>query len=149
MIDDVESLRQMSLDDLRSLWAELAPRRSPARSRHRLAREVAWLIQCRRYGDLDADTKRRLRTATRASTAAPAGRGPQTDAVAAGAVVPGSRLVRTWRGRDYEVLVRDDGRFDFQGDTFATLSAVARAITGTKWSGPRFFGLVRRTDRSR
>jgi len=52
----------------------------------------------------------------------------------------GTRLVREWRGRTYEVLVLDDG-FSWQGTSYRSLSALARKITGTAWSGPLFFGL--------
>jgi hypothetical protein len=54
-------------------------------------------------------------------------------------------LVRVWGGQRHEVLVLADGRFGYRDRTFATLSEVARAITGTRWSGPRFFGLTDRT----
>ena len=53
---------------------------------------------------------------------------------------PGTRLIREWRGRSYEVLVLDDG-FSWHGRRYRSLSAIARQITGTAWSGPLFFGL--------
>ena len=53
----------------------------------------------------------------------------------------GTRLVRQWRGRTYHVTVTDDG-FEFEGQSYSSLSQIAQAITGTKWSGPRFFGLT-------
>jgi hypothetical protein len=53
---------------------------------------------------------------------------------------PGTRLVREWQGRTYEVVVLDDG-FSWQGTSYRSLSALARKITGTAWSGPLFFGL--------
>ena len=53
---------------------------------------------------------------------------------------PGTRLVREWQGRTYEVLALDDG-FSWQGTRYRSLSAIARKITGTPWSGPLFFGL--------
>ena len=53
---------------------------------------------------------------------------------------PGTRLIREWQGRTYEVVVRDDG-FCWQGTPYRSLSAIARKITGTAWSGPLFFGL--------
>ena len=58
---------------------------------------------------------------------------------------PGTRLMREWQGRSYEVLVLDDG-FSWQGTHYRSLSAIARKITGTAWSGPLFFGL--RSNRS-
>src|SRR5438067_12661130 len=53
---------------------------------------------------------------------------------------PGTRLIREWQGRTYEVVVLDDG-FSWQGTQYRSLSAIARKITGTAWSGPLFFGL--------
>ena len=54
---------------------------------------------------------------------------------------PGSKLMREWRGRTHTVLVLEDG-FEHNGQRFASLTQVARAVTGTHWSGPRFFGLI-------
>lgn len=53
---------------------------------------------------------------------------------------PGARLVRDWNGETHEVLVTEDG-FQWNGKTWASLSVIAREMTGTRWSGPRFFGL--------
>jgi hypothetical protein len=55
---------------------------------------------------------------------------------------PGTRLVRTWNRETHEAIVGADGLFHYRGQTYPTLSALARTITGTRWSGPRFFGLV-------
>ncbi len=57
-------------------------------------------------------------------------------------LAPGTRLLREWQGATHEVLVLPRG-FEYQGKTFSSLSAVARAITGTAWSGPAFFGIKR------
>ena len=54
--------------------------------------------------------------------------------------MPGTRLVREWQGREHAVTVLTDG-FEYLGRPYKSLSAVARAITGTRWSGPAFFGL--------
>ena len=56
------------------------------------------------------------------------------------ALKPGTRLMREWQGRTYDVLVLDGG-FSWQGTRYRSLSAIARKITGTAWSGPLFFGL--------
>lgn len=56
-------------------------------------------------------------------------------------LTPGTRLVRDWHGIGHVVTVRDDG-FDYDGRRWSSLTAIARAITGAKWSGPRFFGLA-------
>src|SRR5439155_9070176 len=61
---------------------------------------------------------------------------------------PGTRLMREWQGRTYEVVVRDGG-FSWQGTQYRSLSAIARKITGTAWSGPLFFGLKQNRSASR
>ena len=60
----------------------------------------------------------------------------------------GARLVRTWRGRTHEVTVVEDGKaFNYKGKTYRSLSKIAREITGTVWSGPRFFGIAKAASR--
>ncbi len=59
-----------------------------------------------------------------------------------GSIKPGLRLVREWRGETHHVLVLEDG-FEWNGERRRSLSAIAREITGTRWSGPLFFGLKR------
>ena len=61
---------------------------------------------------------------------------------------PGTRLIREWQGRTYEVVVLDDG-LSWQRTHFRSLSAIARKITGTAWSGPLFFGLKQNRSASR
>jgi hypothetical protein len=56
---------------------------------------------------------------------------------------PGTRLVREWRGRTHTVVVTEDG-FEYAGQAFKSLTKIAHAITGAHWSGPRFFGLIRK-----
>ena len=58
------------------------------------------------------------------------------------AKVRGTKLYRIWKGKQYEVMVGKDGKFIFDGETYKSLSAVARKITGTKWNGKRFFGVT-------
>ena len=53
----------------------------------------------------------------------------------------GARLVRFWKGEKYEALVREDGRFEFNGRIYNSLSAIAKEITGTHWNGRLFFGI--------
>jgi hypothetical protein len=59
----------------------------------------------------------------------------------------GTRLVREWRGRAHTVLVRDDG-FEYEGERYRSLTVIAERITGAHWSGPRFFGLTKRSGAS-
>jgi hypothetical protein len=70
----------------------------------------------------------------------PRGRGPQAAPAPVRRLKPGTRLLRAWQGKTYTVTVADPG-FLYEGKTYASLSVIARKITGTPWSGPAFFGL--------
>ena len=100
-----------------------------------LRRSIAQNIQEKAYGGLPLSTRRLLDQMVKAASAKPAGRLelPQR-------IKSGSELVRTWNGKTYRVIVTTDG-FAHAGKTFASLSEIAFAVTGTKWNGPRFFGL--------
>lgn len=122
---EIRLIETMSLQELRAVWTErwgLAPR---FRSVDLLRRLIAWRLQTEAFGDLDDDTRMRLRR-----TAVPQPTG----------LPPGSRLTREFRGKLHQVEVGDH-TFNYQGTTYASLSAIARQITGTRWNGPRFFGL--------
>jgi hypothetical protein len=100
-----------------------------------LRRSIAHTIQEKAYGGFPSSTRRLLDQMTKAALAKPNGRLelPQK-------IKLGSELVRTWQGRTYRVVVLAEG-FAHDGKTFSSLSEIASAITGTKWNGPRFFGL--------
>ncbi|MBX3316159.1 MAG: DUF2924 domain-containing protein [Phycisphaeraceae bacterium] len=161
---DLSALPRMSIDDLRDLWKEHIGRSPPPVQKRLLIRELAWRVQERAHGGLDAETARLLKSAirnARQSTPSPESSQPtgpsrrrQASSTARGPRVanelpPGTRLVREWRGRTHEVTVieaRTGGKtgrsFRYRDQTFKTLTEVARAITGIHWSGPRFFGLI-------
>lgn len=129
--DDLDRLSHLPLEDLRALWKERfgpPPRlRSPDLLRHL----IAWRLQSAVHGGLDHDTRRKL-----------AGRGPveaEGKQLGCGAV-----LRRQWQGRRIKTVVEEKG-FRWNGELYPSLSAVARAATGTRWNGPRFFGLRERT----
>jgi hypothetical protein len=73
----------------------------------------------------------------------PRGRGPQAAPTPVRRLKPGTRLLRAWRGQTYTVTVADPG-FIYEGQTYNSLSVIAREITGTPWSGPAFFGLLKK-----
>ncbi|HEX2653258.1 MAG TPA: DUF2924 domain-containing protein [Xanthobacteraceae bacterium] len=100
-----------------------------------LRRSIAHRIQEKAYGGLPAAAQRLLDQLIKATAAKPDARLeiPRR-------IKPGSELVRTWNRRTYRVRVLDKG-FVYGGKTFASLSEIATAITGTRWNGPRFFGL--------
>jgi len=100
-----------------------------------MRKALAYEEQCRTFGGLPADLRRRLR--------ALAGEKGKTVQISARSPSVGAQLVREWNGRTYRVEVTEEG-FRMDDRIYPSLSAVARRITGTNWSGPRFFGLRRR-----
>ena len=100
-----------------------------------LRRSIAHRIQEQAYGGLPAPTRRLLDQLVKAAMAKPNGRLELPRRIK-----PGSELVRTWKGRTYRVTVTANG-FAYDGKTFTGLSEIASTITGTRWNGPRFFGL--------
>ena len=129
----------LDLAELRELWCQLyKTETAPRLSRELLVRAVAYRMQEVASGGPRLELQRQLRQI--ALELQQTGRLrilPQ--------LKPGTRLMREWRGRSHEVLVLDDG-FSWQGTHYRSLSAIARQITGTAWSGPLFFGL--RSNRS-
>ena len=102
-----------------------------------LRRSIAHRIQEKAYGGLSRELQRLLDQLIKAARAKPNGRLELPRRIK-----PGSELVRTWNRRTYRVVVLEKG-FACEGRTFASLSEIATEITGTKWNGPRFFGLRR------
>jgi Protein of unknown function (DUF2924) len=137
--DRLVVLPELSVADLRLEWRRLFRADPPRLSRDIMIRAIAYRLQEIAHGGASKATQRRLVTLaaefeTRGATAPPPG--PK--------IKPGSRLVREWHGRTHTVRVTDDG-FEFQGKTYRSLTKIARDITGAQWSGPRFFGLTKRT----
>lgn len=131
------ALSEMDAPALRAEWRRLYRSHPPKLLRRDLLQlGVAWKLQERVLGGLSAATKRQL--AELATTMA-----TKSDLAKARKVTlkPGARLVRAWGGETHEVLVVEDG-FLWQGKTWRSLSVIAREMTGTHWSGPRFFGLT-------
>lgn len=127
--DELAELRRFSRQQLKARWRTLFRAAPPAAfTRDLLARGIAWRLQERALGGHSATA----RSALKCVDAKTATRRP--------GLRPGNRLVRRWRGRTYVVEVAERG-FAFEGRQFGSLSEVAREITGTRWSGPRFFGL--------
>jgi hypothetical protein len=126
----------MPIADLRKRYRELFKAEPPAAfGPDLLRRSIAQRIQEKAYGGLHPPIRRLLAEAVKAASAKPAGRLelPQR-------IKSGSELIRTWNRKTYRVTVMADG-FVHGGKTYASLSELAFAITGTKWNGPRFFGL--------
>ena len=120
---------------LRAEWRRLYREPAPGLSSDLLVRGVAWRLQERQHGGLSPALERELVKLAGQGTSR-----SQPSTPAAISLRPGTRLVRSWNGETYNVLVTDDG-YRFNDQTYASLSSIAQAITGTKWSGPRFFGV--------
>jgi hypothetical protein len=133
------ALAKLGLDDLRIAWRRLYGSTPPIRlSRDLLQRSIAHRLQERALGGLAPAAQRRLAAMARnlAAEITPAAL-PRP-----ARLKPGTTLVREWHGCAHTVLVRETG-FEHEGQHYASLTQIARAITGAHWSGPRFFGLRR------
>jgi hypothetical protein len=138
---EIAHLRGLGLKGLRARWQSVTGRAAPPHlPRHLLFAVVAYRIQAEALGDLDADTVRLLRNVGAARSQPEVG--PLTDAFdrRRRKLLPGTVLTREWNGHNHRVMVVAEG-FAWEGRTYDSLSKIAYAITGTKWNGPRFFGM--------
>ena len=133
--DELESelaaLETLSLAQLREKWSSMTDRPVPRISAALFRLAIAWELQAAVHGGHSRQTLQRLdqlaagRTETRPAQA-------------------GMRLMREWNGRMHVVTINEDGAIHWNDRTWNSLSRVAREITGTRWSGPAFFGLKQR-----
>jgi Protein of unknown function (DUF2924) len=131
---ELAALAELDRTALLERWRTAFGREAPPRlSRALMGKAIAYDLQVNVFGGLSASTRRTLRAAAKADRKSAFGKLPSC----------GTRLVREWHGALHEVEVLEDG-YLWRGARHRSLSAIAGAITGTKWSGPRFFGLVAR-----
>lgn len=123
----VAQLETPDLAGLRAHWSRHYGEPPSLRSAPILRMLLAWRLQADRHGGLDQETRRALARKGRI----------RAEGLELGV---GARLVRHWQGREVEVVV-EEGGFRCEGTLFSSLSAAATAIAGSKWNGPRFFGL--------
>src|SRR5262249_51898681 len=129
---EIAHLRSLALDALRRRWRAMFGRTPPAAlSKDLLGRMIAWRMQEQAFCGLDRDSLKFLDGLARHYGS------PRRQ------LKPRTGLIRDYQGERHTVTVAPDG-FDWQGTTYTSLSAIARAITGTAWSGPRFFALAPR-----
>ena len=118
----------MNINELRSLWREREGKEAPSGfSKDLLARALAYAVQEEQFGGISKEVKKLLAH-------------PDAQAEPPRRIKAGSVIVREYAGARHEVFVVADG-FSWQGRTYLSLSAIAKEITGTRWNGPRFFGL--------
>jgi hypothetical protein len=135
---EVARLRDLDVGALRARWHTVFRRSPPPHlPRHLLFRVLAYRLQADHLGDLDAESQRLLD-----HSGSPVNAGQRaTDLNRPTADVrPGTMLAREWNGQMQRVAVLAEG-FAWNGKTYPSLSQIALAITGTRWNGPRFFGL--------
>lgn len=125
---ELAALDAMSIEDLRERWTSLTGTPAPRVRAGLLRTALAWELQAAVHGGLSRRTRQRLARDTK----------PGTPAIEA---APGMRLAREWNGVLHTVTIGEDGAIIWNGRSWNSLSEVARAITGTRWSGPVFFGL--------
>lgn len=133
---ELKELDGLGTEVLRQRWTEfydMAPSRRI--SRELLVRAVAHRMQVEVHGGLGKSCRRQL-----ARLAVTLGEGGTLEVAQSRSLKPGTKLIREWKGKVHEVVIAG-GTYIWAGQHYRSLSQIARAITGTRWSGPRFFGL--------
>jgi hypothetical protein len=141
---EIARLRDLDVGQLRSRWhTAFGQRPHPHLPRHLLFRVLAYRLQAEVLGDLDSENQRLL---DRSASPEDAGQRAVQLARRTADLRPGTVLEREWNGQVQRVAVLTDG-FAWNGKTYASLTKVAFSITGTRWSGPRFFGVREKSSK--
>ena len=136
VIGKVAALPTLNHEELKALWRECFDEPAPRKKRDYLIPRLAWRIQALAYGGLTDEAQDRINRLVRNNEQIkPSSNRTQRPAV-------GTKLIREYQGVEHHVTVARNG-FEYQDRTYRSLSHVAREITGTRWSGPLFFGLSR------
>jgi hypothetical protein len=136
-LKQIAALQRMGQGELKDKWRELFGAESPAYRRGFLIKGLAYRIQELTHGGLPPQARTKLDALVEENGTDKSAGSRKTDA---GNLILGTQLIREWQGVRHEVTVIDGG-FEYQGRRYKSLSAAARAITGTRWNGPLFFGL--------
>jgi hypothetical protein len=136
VLAQVAALKTAPIAALKQKWRELFEREPPPYNRRFLENRLAYRIQELAYGGLKPETIERLEALADEIE----GKGSRRRRILESRPIAGTRLIRDWKGIEHCVTVRDND-FEYQGRPYRSLSAIARAITGTRWNGLVFFGL--------
>lgn len=136
VLAQLAALKTAPIGALRQKWKDLFDREPPLYNRRYLEGRLAYRIQELAYGGLKPETIERLEALADELE----GKGGKRRGAVTSRPIAGTRLIREWRAVEHCVTVRDED-FEYQGRPYKSLSAVARAITGTRWNGLVFFGL--------
>jgi len=139
--NDLKALAAMPIAHLRARWrASFRTEPPPSFGPDLLRRRIAYFVQEQAYGGLSLSTKRELDRLIKIAAKSKTGRIQLPRRIKAGSV-----LIREWKGKSHRVTVMDEG-YVYDDKKYETLSEIARLITGTRWNGPRFFGLRKQTN---
>jgi hypothetical protein len=139
--DEIAYLRDLDIRGLRVRWKRIFRRQpAPLLPRHLLFAMLAYRLQADELGDLTPDTARLLKQIGTCGPTVDVARLTSEFDRRRTKLSPGTMLTREWNGQTHRVMVSDEG-FSWEGRIYDSLSKIAHAITGTKWNGPRFFGL--------
>ena len=139
----VAELPELPMNDIKALWRQLFKKEAPTHVRTFLERRLAYRIQelefKRSHKNLAEKNQRRIDAIINTQQKPLRDRLPKP--------LPGTVLTRIYQDKTYEVTVTHDGQFDYNGRLYQSLSVIAREITGTRWSGPLFFGLRKQSSK--
>lgn len=137
VLSQIAQLPELPMIEIRALWKRLFGVGAPNHNRQFLERRIAYKLQLMEFRKIDRNlldsNERRIKALM--ETGKPHSRGKDCRPLA------GSVLIRVYQDVEHRVLVEADGQYEYEGNRYASLSAIAREITGTRWSGPLFFGL--------
>jgi hypothetical protein len=143
ILKQVTALPGMSTQNLKKMWKDLFNTDPPPYNKQFLVKRLAYRLQELAYGGLTELSEKRLQNLADGENQAI---GTPTKRATGNHPIPGTRLLREWKGVEHCVTALADG-FEHQGQHFRSLSAVARSITGTRWNGRVFFGLRKQGDK--
>jgi hypothetical protein len=138
VVAQIARLPQLPMAEIKALWRELYGTDNPTHNRQFLERRIAYKLQENAFRTVD-HSQLLERNARRIKALIETGNAPKRDRELR--LVPGTVLTREYRGIEHHVAVTQDGQYAYQGRRYPSLSMIAREITGTRWSGPLFFGL--------
>jgi hypothetical protein len=139
LAEELAKLPKLNRAQLRAEWHSALKQSPPSHLRKQLLVPIlAYKLQEQAYGGLRPEVKRRLRELANGLESRPGQASRKSRAP--GPTKPGTRFIRQWKGETHSVTVSEQG-FEYKGERYKSLSQIARLITGTRWSGPVFFGL--------
>ena len=141
VVAQITGLPDLSMDEIKALWRRLFGNDNPTPNRQFLERRIAYRLQEIEFRKVDRNlidrNKRRIEAILESGKARILDRDIR--------LMPGTVLTREYQGIEHRVTVAQDGQYEFEGRRYPSLSMIAREITGTRWSGPLFFGVKARS----